>query len=91
MILNCPRKSEFGFCITRLLDVSLPSRIKQISRSACAGPPLATPEPACGSPTPAPTRPARWDLINASDDQVIRYATVIMYGPGSSPADPAGA
>jgi TnpA family transposase len=78
-------QSEIGFGITRLLNVDLLPRIKRINRvrlyRPTAGDPGAYPRL-----TPALTRPVRWDLIDASYDQVIRYATAIKDGTASTEA-----
>jgi hypothetical protein len=78
-------QSEIGFGITRLLNIDLLPRIKRINKVRLY-------RPAAGDPgayprlTPALTRPIRWDIIAASYDQVIRYATAIREGTASTEA-----
>ena len=78
-------QSEIGFGVTRLLNVDLLPRIKQINKVRLY-------RPAAGDPGawprlgPALTRPVRWDLIDASYDQVIRYATAIKDGTATTEA-----
>jgi TnpA family transposase len=78
-------QSEIGFGITRLLNVDLLPRIKQINKvrlyRPAAGDPGAYPRLA-----PALTRPIRWDLIASNYDQVIRYAAAIREGTASTEA-----
>ena len=78
-------QSEIGFGVTRLLNVDLLPRIKQINKVKLY-------RPAAGDPGayprlgPALTRPVRWDLIDANYDQVIRYATAIKDGTATAEA-----
>lgn len=78
-------QSEIGFGVTRLLNVDLLPRIKQINRVKLyrpnAGEPGAYPNLAA-----ALTRPIRWDVIDANYDQVIKYATAIRTGTASTEA-----
>jgi TnpA family transposase len=77
-------QSEIGFAVTRLLNVALLPRIKQINTVR-----LYRPQPDA-SPwthlTPALHRTIRWDLIAANYDQVIKYATAIRTGTASTEA-----
>ncbi|MGH3234845.1 MAG: Tn3 family transposase [Streptosporangiaceae bacterium] len=78
-------QSEIGFGITRLLNVDLLPRIKQINKVRLY-------RPAAGDPGGYPrlasalTRPVRWDLIDANYDQVINYTTAIKDGTASTEA-----
>lgn len=78
-------QSEIGFGVTRLLNVDLLPRIKQINKVKLY-------RPAAGDPgayprlVPALTRPVRWDLIDANYDQVIKYATAIKDGTATTEA-----
>ena len=77
-------QSEIGFGVTRLLNVALLPRIKQINTIR-----LYRPEPD-GSRwprlAPALGRTIRWDLIAANYDQVIKYTTAIRTGTASTEA-----
>ncbi|MFB4285250.1 Tn3 family transposase [Nonomuraea sp. MTCD27] len=76
---------EPGFGVTRLLNVDLLPRIKQINRvklhQADYGD-LAR----YANPASAMTRPIRWDIIAKSDDQVVKYATAIRTRTASTEA-----
>ncbi|WP_404870768.1 Tn3 family transposase [Kitasatospora griseola] len=78
-------QSEIGFAVTRLLNVDLLPRIKQINRVKLY-------RPVAGEPSTYPnlqaalTRPIRWDVIDANYDQVIKYATAIRTGTASTEA-----
>ncbi|WP_344953924.1 Tn3 family transposase, partial [Sphaerisporangium flaviroseum] len=78
-------QSEIGFGITRLLNVDLLPRIKQINHvrlyQAESGDAARY-----GRLAPALTRPVRWDLIAKNYDQVIKYATAIRTGTASTEA-----
>lgn len=78
-------ESEPGFGITRLLNVDLLPRIKQINRvklhQADHGD-LAR----YANLAPAMTRPVRWDIIAANYDQVVKYATAIRTRTASTEA-----
>ncbi|MFI7114817.1 Tn3 family transposase [Nonomuraea sp. NPDC050227] len=78
-------QSEIGFGITRLLNVDLLPRIKQINHVRLY---QAEPGDAAryGRLAPALTRPVRWDLIARNYDQVIKYATAIRTGTASAEA-----
>ncbi|MFF3617493.1 Tn3 family transposase [Streptomyces sp. NPDC002580] len=78
-------QSEIGFAVTRLLNVDLLPRIKQINRVRLYRPNAGEPG-AYPNLTPALTRPIRWDVIDASYDQVIKYATAIRTGTASTEA-----
>src|SRR6266852_5026999 len=82
-IATASPKSGSGF--TRLLNVDLLPRIKQINKvklyRPAAGDPGAYPRLAA-----ALTRPVRWDLIDANYDQVIKYATAIKDGTATTEA-----
>ncbi|MER5587343.1 Tn3 family transposase [Streptomyces asoensis] len=78
-------QSEIGFGVTRLLNVDLLPRIKQINRVR-----LYRPNSGEAGAYPnlqaALTRPIRWDVIDANYDQVIKYATAIRTGTASTEA-----
>ncbi|MGH3149278.1 MAG: Tn3 family transposase, partial [Streptosporangiaceae bacterium] len=78
-------QSEIGFGVTRLLNVDLLPRIRQINKvklyRPAAGDPGAYPRLAA-----ALTRPVRWDMVDANYDQVIKYATAIKDGTASTEA-----
>ncbi|MGP3965770.1 Tn3 family transposase [Nonomuraea sp. 3N208] len=78
-------ESEPGFGVTRLLNVDLLPRIKQINRvklhQADYGD-LAR----YANLAPAMTRPVRWDIIATNYDQVIKYATAIRTRTASTEA-----
>ncbi|MFE2424847.1 Tn3 family transposase [Streptomyces hokutonensis] len=78
-------QSEIGFGVTRLLNVDLLPRIKQINRVKLYRPTSGEPG-AYPNLTPAMTRPIRWDVIDANYDQVIKYATAIRTGTASTEA-----
>ncbi|MDT3441581.1 Tn3 family transposase [Pseudofrankia sp. BMG5.37] len=78
-------QSEIGFGITRLLNVDLLPRIKQINRVRLYRPNAGEPG-AYPNLQAALTRPIRWDLIDANYDQVIKYATAIRTGTASTEA-----
>lgn len=78
-------QSEIGFGVTRLLNVDLLPRIKQINRVRLYRP-NAGEAGAYPNLTPALTRPIRWDVIGANYDQVIKYATAIRTGTASTEA-----
>ncbi|MGI5372687.1 Tn3 family transposase [Streptomyces sp. CA-251387] len=70
--------------MTRLLNVDLLPRIKQINKVKLYRP---TGEPgAYPNLKTALTRPIRWDVIAANYDQVITYATAIRTGTASAEA-----
>ncbi|MFD4975316.1 Tn3 family transposase [Streptomyces sp. NPDC058424] len=78
-------QSEIGFGITRLLNVELLPRIKQINHVRLY-------RPVAGDANQFPnlraamTRPIRWDVIENNYDQVIKYATAIRTGSASTEA-----
>ena len=78
-------ESEPGFAVTRLLNVDLLPRIKQINRvnlyQADHGDLARYPNLAA-----AMTRPVRWDIIAKNYDQVIKYATAIRTRTASTEA-----
>jgi TnpA family transposase len=78
-------QSEIGFGITRLLNIDLLPRIKQISQVR-----LYQSQPGDVASYPhlaaAMTRPIRWDLIENTYDLVIKYATAIKTGTASTEA-----
>ncbi|WP_206050665.1 Tn3 family transposase [Nocardioides speluncae] len=78
-------QSEIGFGLTRLLGFDLLPRIKRINHvklyRPAAGEPDAYPHLA-----PALTRPIRWEVIAEQYDQMIKYATAIRSGTGSTEA-----
>jgi len=78
-------QSEIGFGITRLLGFDLLPRIKQINKVKLyrLGPGEVDRHPRLA---PAMTRPIRWELIAEQYDQMIRYATAIRTGSGSTEA-----
>ncbi|MGW2755828.1 transposase [Streptomyces sp. NPDC001273] len=78
-------QSEIGFGVTRLLNVDLLPRIKQINRVRLYRPNAGEPG-AYPNLQAALTRPIRWDVINANYDQVIKYATAIRTGTASTEA-----
>lgn len=78
-------QSEIGFAITRLLNVDLLPRIKQINRIRLYRPVAQQPD-AYANLAPALTRPIRWDVIANNYDQVIKYATAIRSGIASTEA-----
>jgi TnpA family transposase len=78
-------QSEIGFGITRLLGVDLLPRIKRINTVRLYRP-AAGQADAYPRLAPALTRPIRWDVIAASYDQVIKYATAIRTGTASTEA-----
>ncbi|WP_230993535.1 transposase [Streptomyces endocoffeicus] len=78
-------QSEIGFGVTRLLNVDLLPRIKQINRVRLYRPVAGEPD-AFPNLRPALTRPIRWDVIADNDDQVIKYATAIRTGTASAEA-----
>jgi TnpA family transposase len=78
-------QSEIGFGVTRLLNVDLLPRIKQINKVKLYRPAAGDPG-ACPRLAAALTRPIRWDLIDANYDQVIKYATAIKDGTATTEA-----
>ncbi|GHD36422.1 putative transposase [Nocardiopsis kunsanensis] len=78
-------QSEIGFGITRLLNVDLLPRIKQINRVRLYRPGTGQPD-AYPNLAAAMTRPIRWDVIENNYDQVIKYATAIRSGTASTEA-----
>lgn len=78
-------QSEIGFGITRLLNVDLLPRIKQINHVRLYRPNTGEPD-AYPNLVPAMTRPIRWDVIENNYDQVIKYATAIRSGTASTEA-----
>lgn len=78
-------QSEIGFGVTRLLNVDLLPRIKQINRVKLYRPNAGEPG-AYPNLLAALTRPIRWDVIDANYDQVIKYATAIRTGTASTEA-----
>lgn len=78
-------QSEIGFGITRLLNVDLLPRIKQINHVRLYRPNAGEPD-AYPNLAPAMTRPIRWDVIENNYDQVIKYATAIRSGTASTEA-----
>ena len=78
-------QSEIGFGVTRLLNVDLLPRIKQINRVKLYRPAAGEPD-AYANLAPAMTRPIRWDVIANNYDQVIKYATAIRTGTASTEA-----
>ncbi|CAM5539461.1 Tn3 family transposase (plasmid) [Streptomyces viridifaciens] len=78
-------QSEIGFAVTRLLNVDLLPRIKQINRVKLYRP-VASEPGAYPNLQAALTRPIRWDVIDANYDQVIKYATAIRTGTASTEA-----
>ena len=78
-------QSEIGFGVTRLLNVDLLPRIKQINRVRLYRPNAGEPG-AYPNLQAALTRPIRWDVIEANYDQVIKYATAIRTGTASTEA-----
>jgi TnpA family transposase len=75
-------QSEIGFAVTRLLNIDLLPRTKQINKVKLYRPGPGEPG-AFPNPTAALTRPIRWDVIAANWDQVIKYATAIRTGTAS--------
>jgi TnpA family transposase len=71
--------------VTRLLNVDLLPRIKQITRIKLYRPNAGEPG-AYPNLTAALTRPIRRDVIDANYDQVIKYATAIRTGTASTEA-----
>ncbi|MGI5122169.1 transposase [Marinactinospora thermotolerans] len=78
-------QSEIGFGITRLLNVDLLPRIKQINHVRLYRPNVGEPD-AYPNLVAAMTRPIRWDVIENNYDQVIKYATAIHSGTASTEA-----
>lgn len=78
-------QSEIGFGVTRLLNVDLLPRIKQINRVKLYRPNAGEPG-AFPNLQAALTRPIRWDVIDANYDQVVKYATAIRTGTASTEA-----
>lgn len=78
-------QSEIGFGITRLLNIDLLPRIKQINRIRLYRPAAGEPD-AFPNLGPALTRPIRWDIIANNYDQVIKYATAIRTRTASTEA-----
>nr|WP_043175317.1 Tn3 family transposase [Streptomyces sp. NRRL B-24484] len=78
-------QSEIGFGVTRLLNVDLLPRIKQINRVKLYRP-AAGESGAYPNLAAAMTRPIRWEVIAANWDQVIKYATAIRTGTASTEA-----
>ncbi|MCY9783170.1 Tn3 family transposase [Nocardiopsis sp. EMB25] len=78
-------QSEIGFGITRLLNVDLLPRIKQINHVRLYRPNTGEPD-AYPHLAAAMTRPIRWDVIENNYDQVIKYATAIRSGTASTEA-----
>ncbi len=78
-------QSEIEFGITRLLNVDLLPRIKQINHVRLYRPNVGEPD-AYPNLVPAMTRPIRWDVIENNYDQVIKYATAIRSGTASTEA-----
>ncbi|MFJ2868221.1 Tn3 family transposase [Kitasatospora sp. NPDC087314] len=78
-------QSEIGFGVTRLLNVDLLPRIKQINRVKLYRP-AAGESGAYPNLAAAMTRPIRWEVIAANWDQVIKYATAIRAGTASTEA-----
>ncbi len=78
-------QSEIGSGVTRLLNVGLLPRIKQINRVRLYRPNAGEPG-TYSNLQPALTRRIRWDVINANYDQVIKYATAIRTGTASTEA-----
>ncbi|WP_051759123.1 Tn3 family transposase [Herbidospora cretacea] len=78
-------RSEIGFGVTRLLNIGLLPRIKQINQvrlyQAAPGDLARYPHPAA-----AMTRPIRFDVIAVGYDQVIKYAAAIRTGSASTEA-----
>ena len=78
-------QSEIGFGVTRLLNIDLLPRIKQINRVKLYRPAAGEPD-AYANLAPAMTRPIRWDVIANNYDQVIKYATAIRTRTASTEA-----
>lgn len=78
-------QSEISFGVTRLLNVDLLPRIKQINRVKLYRPRTGEPD-AYPHLAAAMTRPIRWDVIENNYDQVIKYATAIRDGTASTEA-----
>jgi TnpA family transposase len=78
-------QSEIGFGITRLLNIELLPRIKQINHVRLYRP-VAGEAGAYPNLHAAMTRPIRWDVIENNYDQVIKYATAIRTGTASTEA-----
>jgi TnpA family transposase len=78
-------ESEIGFGITRLLGFDLLPRIKQINKVRLYRPATGQPD-AYPQLTPTLPRPIRWDLVEQNYDQMIKYATAIRQGTGSTEA-----
>lgn len=78
-------QSEIGFGITRLLNIELLPRIKQINHVRLYRP-VAGDADRFPNLRAAMTRPIRWDVIENNYDQVIKYATAIRTGSASTEA-----
>ncbi|MET9078210.1 transposase [Streptomyces sp. NPDC004232] len=78
-------QSQIGFGVTRLLNVDLLPRIKQINRVKLYRP-AAGESGTYSNLAAAMTRPIRWEVIAANWDQVIKYATAIRTGTASTEA-----
>ncbi|MFE2425752.1 Tn3 family transposase [Streptomyces sp. NPDC059373] len=78
-------QSEIGFGVTRLLNIELLPRIKQINHVRLY-------RPAAGEAGAYPnlhaamTRPIRWEVIENNYDQAIKYAAAIRTGTASTEA-----
>jgi TnpA family transposase len=78
-------QSEIGFGVTRLLNIELLPRIKQINHVRLYRP-AAQDAGRFPNLRAAMTRPIRWDVIENNYDQVIKYATAIRTGSASTEA-----